>query len=103
MVKALITCRSLIGGRRPERVAVSGLVGLLAMCYLFAVVITISPLSPLRPPLLPSAFIGPTRCSAPGFITPANENHASLKKNSWFGSQAGLCWVSSRLGRGCLC
>lgn len=42
MVKALITCRSLIEGRQTERVAVSGLVDLLAMCYLFAVVITIS-------------------------------------------------------------
>lgn len=42
MVKALIACRSLIGGRQAERVAVSGLVDLLAMCYLFAVVITIS-------------------------------------------------------------
>lgn len=41
-MKALITCRSLIGGRQTERVAVSGLVDLLAMCYLFAVVITIS-------------------------------------------------------------
>lgn len=41
-MKALITCRSLIGGRQTERGAVSRLVDLLAMCYLFAVVITIS-------------------------------------------------------------
>lgn len=38
------------------------------------------PLSPLRPPLLPSAFIGPTRCSAPGFITPVNENQLPQRK-----------------------
>lgn len=42
IVKALITCRSLLEGRQTQRVAVSGLVDLLAMCYLFAVVITIS-------------------------------------------------------------
>lgn len=79
MAKAVITCRSLMEGCQPQCVIILGL-EIYYQCVICLRLYHDFPLSPLRPPLLPFAFIGPTRCSAPGFITLVNENQLSERK-----------------------